>query len=173
MPGCLRWSGELGGFNPRRERVPDLISWLGMELYLCCLVKQHKCKRGVNCFHISFREQMRREMHFTGTRTGGGCLAWCNVEHLFLYPQGCWVISEHGYCGGRRSRGWGCENWRKLNLGSFLPLRTTSYTSAEVQLRSHRPAHHSLTDSVALSSGYPQHLAQHSEFLLISLYPVL
>lgn len=107
--------------------MPDLISFLEMELYLCCLVKQHKCKRGVNCFHISFREQMRREMHFTGTRTGGGCLAWCNVEHLFLFPQGCWVISEHGYCGGRRSRGWGCENRRKVNLGSFLPLRTTSY----------------------------------------------
>lgn len=88
--------------------VTDLISLLWMELYLCCLVKQHKCKRGVNCFHISFREQMRREMHFTGTSTGGVCLAWCNVEHLFLVPQGCWIISEHGYCRDRR-RGWGCQ----------------------------------------------------------------
>lgn len=111
---CLGGSEELGGFSPRRERVPDLISLLWMELYLCCLVKQHKCKRGVNCFHITFKEQMRREMHFTGTRTGGGCLAWCNGEHLFLFPQGCWIISEHGYCRGRKSRGWGHEYRRQV-----------------------------------------------------------
>ena len=67
--------------------MTDLISLLWMELYQCRLVKQHKCKRGVNCFHISFRQQMRREMHFTGTRTGGVCLARCNVEHLFLFPR--------------------------------------------------------------------------------------
>lgn len=87
------WAESIQG----EKGVTDLISLLWMELYLCCLVKQHKCKRGVNCFHISFREQMRREMHFTGKSTGGVCLAWCNVEHLFLYPQGRWIISEHGW----------------------------------------------------------------------------
>lgn len=66
-----------------------------------------KCKRGVNCFHISFREQMRREMHFTGTSTEGVSLAWCNVEHLFLFPEGCWIISKHGYCRGREEGGEG------------------------------------------------------------------
>lgn len=88
-----------------KKGVTDLISLLWMEL--CCSVKQHKCKRGVNCFHISFREQMRREMHFTGTSTGGVCSGWCNVEHLFLFPQGCWIISERGYCRSRRGK-WEC-----------------------------------------------------------------
>lgn len=113
----------------REKGVTDLISLLWMELYQCCLVKQHKCKRGVNCFHISFRQQMRREMHFTGTRTGGVCLAWCNVEHLFLFPQGRWIISEHGYCWSKRRRGWGCKCRRRKKgsavfstYGAFLSL---------------------------------------------------
>lgn len=177
MPGCLGGSEELSGFHPRRERVTDPISLLWMELYLCCLVKQHKCKRGVNCFHISFGEQMRREMHFTGTSTGGVCLAWCNVEHLFLFPQGCWVISERGYCRGSRSRGWSVSTggrWRALLSPALKILPsfclTTSYTSVKVQPKFPLPAHHSLslTQWLFLLSSHPQPLAWHSELLLIS-----
>lgn len=161
--------------------VTDLISLLWMELYLCCLVKQHKCKRGVNCFHISFREQMRREMHFTDTSTGGVCLAWCNVEHLFLFPQGCWIISEHGYCRDRR-RGWQCQ-YRERKKGSAVSCTCDTCLPSSAWL----PSPHLLKSSsgttslltahshwfMPLASGHPQHLVQHTNLSFISLCLVL
>lgn len=66
-------------------------------------------------------------MHFTGTSTGGVCLAWRNVEHLFLFPQECWIISEHGSYRGAKEEGWGykCRGRKKgaavsYTYGTFL-----------------------------------------------------
>lgn len=113
IPGCLGAPEAGEGLKSRvdsiqgEEGVTDLIPLLWMELYWCCLVKQHKCKRGVNCFHISFRQQMRREMHFTGTSTKGACLAWCNVGHLFSSLRNAGLFLNMA-SGGAEEEGWGC-----------------------------------------------------------------
>lgn len=50
----LKGSGRVDAIQGEKG-AGDLISLLSVELHLCCSLKLHKCKRGVNCFHISFR----------------------------------------------------------------------------------------------------------------------
>lgn len=92
-----------------------------MEWRLYCSLKQRKCKRGVNCLHISFREQMGREMHFTGASAAGVCLAserslavWCRT--FVPLPSGSRIISADECWPRGKGRGQGGSAGGRLEL---------------------------------------------------------
>lgn len=109
MPGCLRWSGSWGGFNPRKRRVPDLIYGPGWSC-IYAVGANSTSKRGVNCFHISFREQMRREMHFLSTGLEG-MLSMVQCRTFVPLPSGMLGYFWTWLLWGQEEQRVGWEHW--------------------------------------------------------------